>query len=278
MNSKLVMILVLLVLILGVGAYFVWRNGDDCSFSSKKRTLGIDLEAGLGDVNSVKGKIGMTDDQVRDFDELSKDLALKYEMLCQDRKKKRVNEAPYFCPRNNMDQILDALRSFLVKAKTAAGLTDPSTQKEIVLKALSDLEDLEKKEYGGGCLTSMNVNPRTLLFSGHASEHSVQISNSGNNAFTYSVVDLPNGFLPHPAAGSVTVGQTVTVAIVRTAEPISNHSPVSFRLRDNFTDEVVVELDLDHQNANLYEALGETLKTLAAGQNPPPTVEDALKV
>lgn len=278
MNSKLVMVLVLLVLILGVGAYFVWRNGDDCSFSAKKRTLGIDLEAGLGDVNSVKGKIGMTDDQVRDFDELSKDLALKYDMLCQDRKQKRVNEATYLCRRNNMDQILDALRSFLVKAKTAAGLTDPSTQKEIVLKALSDLEDLERKGYGAGCLASMNVSPKTLLFSGHTSEHSVQISNSGNNAFTYSVVDLPSGFLPQPSSGSVTIGQTVTVAIVRTAEPISNHSPVSFRLRDNFTDEVVVELDFDQQNASLYEALGENLKTLAAGQNRPPTVEDALKV
>ncbi len=278
MNSKLIVILVLLVVALAVGGYFVWRGGDDCSFSSKKRTLGIDLEAGISDVNTIKGKIGMTDDQVRDFDELSKDLALKYDMLCQDRKQKRVNEATYLCRRNNMDQVLDALRSFLVKTRTAAALADPVAQKEIVLKSLNDLEDLEKKGYGAGCLASMNVSPKALSFSGRTSERSVQISNSGNNTFTYSVVDLPRGFLPQPSSGSVTVGQTVTVAVIRTAEPISNHSPVSFRLRDNFTDEVVVELDFDQQNAGLYEALGETLKTLAAGQNRSATVEDALKV
>ena len=278
MNSKTALVLLALVLALGTAAYFLWTKGDDCSFSSKKRSLGIDIEAGLSDVKAIKGKVGISDDQVRDYDDLGKDLAEKYDMLCQDHKHKRVNNAEYSCRRKNMDEILNSLRSFLVKTKAAAGLADPSAQKEVVLQALSDLEDLEKRGYGAGCTSSMNVSPKTLSFLDHISEHSVQISNSGNNDFTYSVVDLPRGFLPQPSSGSVTVGQTVTVAIVRTAEPIPNDSPVSFRLRDNFTDEVPVELSFDEQNAALYEVLAENLKSLSAQQNRAPTVEDALKV
>jgi len=278
MNSKTALLLLALVLALGAAAYFLWIRNDDCSFSSKKRSLGIDLEAGLSDVKAIKGKVGISDDQVRDYDDLGKDLAEKYDMLCQDHKHKRVNDAEYLCRRKNMDEILNSLRSFLVKTKAAAGLADPSAQKGVVLQALNDLEELERKGYGSGCTSSMDVSPKTLSFLDHASEHSVQISNSGNNAFTYSVVDLPQGFLPQPSSGSVIVGQTVTVAIVRTAEPIPNNSPASFRLRDNFSDEVPVELRFDEQNAALYEALAENLKSLSAQQNRAPTVEDALKV
>jgi tetratricopeptide (TPR) repeat protein len=277
MNSKTALVLLVLVLGLGVAAYFLWIKDEDCSFSSKKRSLGIDLEAGLSDVKAIKGKVGISDDQVRDFDELGKDLAEKYDMLCQEHKHKRVNDATYLCNRNNMNQTLDSLRSFLVKTKAAAGLADPSAQKEVVLKALSELEDLEKRGYGAGCISSMSVSPRALPFMGHTSERSVQISNSGNNDFSYTVEDLPRGFLPQPSSGTVPVSQTVTVAIVRTAEPIPNNSPVSFQLTNNFKDHVPIELDFDQQNAALYEALAENLKSLA-GQNRAPTVEDALKV
>jgi tetratricopeptide (TPR) repeat protein len=277
MNLKTALVLLALVLILGIGAYFFWTR-DDCSFSSKKRSLGIDLEAGLSDVKAIKGKVGITDDQVRDFDELGKDLAEKYDMLCQEHKNKAVNDATYLCKRNNMDQVLDAFRSFLVKSKVAAGLSDASAQKEVVLKALADLEKLEERGYGAGCISSMTVNPKALPFLGHTSERSVQITNSGNNAFSYSVEDVPRGWLPEPASGNVAVSQTVTVAIVRTSEPVPNNPPARFRLRDNFSDEVSIELDFDQQNANVYEAMAETLKTLSAQENHAPSVEDALQV
>jgi len=275
---KTAVMLLVLLLALGAAAYFIWIKSDDCSFSSKKHSLGIDLEAGLGDLKSVSGKVGISDDQVRDYDDLGKDLAEKYDMLCQDHKHKRVNDSEYLCRRKNMDQILDSLRSFLVKTKAAASLADPSAQKQVVLEALAALQALERKGYAAGCTSSMNVSPKALAFLGHTSEHSVQISNSGNNSFTYSVFDLPRGFLPQPSSGNVTVGQTVTVAIVRTAEPIPNDSPASFRLRDNFADETTVELDFDEQNASLYEALAENLKSLSAQQNRAPSVEDALKI
>ena len=278
MNFKTVLLLVVLVLGLLGAAYFLWIKGDDCSFSSKKRSLGIDLEAGVSDVKAIKGKVGITDDQVRDFDELQKDLAEKYDMLCQEHKNKRVNEATYLCQRNNMNQVLDSLRSFLVKARVAAGLADPAAQKEVVLKALSELEEIEKRGYVAGCVSSMAVSPKMLPFMGHISERAVQITNSGNNDFNYTVEDLPRGFLPQPSSGNVTVGQTVTVAIVRTAEPIPNDPPASFQLTNNFKDHVPVELDFDKQNAAVYEALADTLKALSAQQNRAPTVEDALKV
>jgi tetratricopeptide (TPR) repeat protein len=278
MNLKTTLALLALVLVLGIGAYFLWTRGDDCSFSSKKRSLGIDLEAGLSDVKAIKGKVGITDDQVRDFDELGKDLAEKYDMLCQDYKQKRVNEATYLCRHNNMDQVLDSLRSFLVKTRAAASLGDPAAQKDVVLKALSELEELEKRGYGAGCISSMTVSPKMLPFMGHTSERLVQITNSGNNDFNYTVEDLPRGFLPNPSSGTVAVSQTVTVAIVRTAEPIPNNPPASFQLTNNFKDHVPVELDFDKQNAAVYEALAETLKSFSAQQNRAPTVEDALKV
>jgi tetratricopeptide (TPR) repeat protein len=278
MNFRTALLLVVVVVGLGVAAYFLWVRGEDCSFSSKKRSLGIDFEAGLRDVNAVKGKVGISDDQVRDFDELGKDLAEKYDMLCQDHKYKRVNDATYLCRRNNMDQVLDSVRSFLVKTKAAASFADASTQREIVLKALGDLEELERKGYGAGCVSAMSVSPKTLPFMGHTSERSVQISNSGNNEFQYTVEDLPRGFLPQPSSGTIPISQTVTVAIVRTAEPIPNNSPISFQLTNNFKEHVPIEVDFDPQNAALYEALVEDLKSRTAGQNHPPTVEQALKV
>jgi len=278
MNAKTVIASLVLVLALGAAAYFLWLRGEDCSFSSKKRSLGIDLEAGLSDVKAIKGKVGITDEQVKDYDDLGKDLAQKYDMLCQDHKQKRVNDAEYSCRRKNMDEILDSLRSFLIKAKVAGGLADPAAQKEIALKALGDLEELEKKGYGAGCTSAMNVSPKSVSFVGRTFQQIVHVSNSGNNAFHFSVVDLPQGFVSEPFSADVSVGQTVTVGIVRAAQPIPNNSPVSFRLLDNYMDEVPVQLEFDKQNAALYEALAESLKTLSAQENRASTVEDALKV
>src|SRR2546427_7121280 len=136
--------LVLIALLLAGVAVYIWRPRD-CSFSARKRSLGIDLEVGLDKVKSVKGKIGISDDQVRDFDTFMKDLALKYDMACTDHKNKRMNDAEYSCRRKNMDDRLDKLQLFLTKVNAAAGLSDPSAQKEVVLRALSDLEEAEKK-------------------------------------------------------------------------------------------------------------------------------------
>ncbi len=269
--------LVLIALILAGVAAYIWRPRD-CSFSARKRTLGIDLEVGLDNVKSVKGKIGISDDQVRDFDTFMKDLALKYDLACNDHKNKRMNDAEYSCRRKNMDDVLDKLQIFLTKVNAAAGLSDPSAQKEVVLRALSDLEEAEKKGYAAGCTSAMNVSPRTLSFDDHVSEHSLQISNPGNNPITYSVADLPRGFVPEPSSGNIVIGQTVSVAIYRTSEPITNNPPLTFRLLNNFMDEVPVEIQFDEQNATLYDDLANKVQSLSAQQNRPPNLEDALKI
>jgi hypothetical protein len=275
MSAKTLIVLLVLVL-LGVAIYLL--RPQDCSFSARKRSLGIDLEVGVDKVKSVKGKVGISDDQVRDFDSFTKDLALKYDLSCSDHKNKRMNDAEYSCRRKNMDDMLDKLRIFLTKVNAAASLSDPSAQKEVVLKALSDLEEVEKKGFAAGCTSAMNVRPRTLPFDDHVSEHSVQITNSGNNQITFSVADLPRGFLPEPSSGNIVVGQTVSVAIFRTSEPITNNPPLTFRLLNNFMDEVPVEIQFDQQNASLYDVLANKVQSLSSQQNRPPTVEDALKV
>jgi hypothetical protein len=275
MNGKTA--LVLIVLILAVVAAYIWWPRD-CSFSARKRSLGIDLEVGLDKVNSVKSKIGISDDQVRDYDNFTKDLATKYDMACNDFKNKRMNGAEYSCRRKNMDDMLDKLRLFLTKVQAAAGLSDPSAQKEVVLRALSDLEEVEKKGYAAGCTSAMNVSPRTLPFDDHAWEHSVQISNSGNNQITFGVADLPRGFIPQPSSGNIVVGQTVSVAIIRTSEPITNNPPLTFRLTNNFLDEVPIEIQFDQQNAGLYDDLANKVQSLSSQHNRAPTVDDALQI
>jgi len=275
MNAKTATVLIVLILA-GVAVYILWPR--DCSFSARKRSLGIDLEVGLDKVKSVKGKIGISDDQVRDFDTFMKDLALKYDMACTDHKNKRMNDAEYSCRRKNMDDMLDKLQLFLTKLNAAVSLPDPSVQKEVILRALSDLEEVEKKGYASGCTSAMNVSPRTLAFNDHVSEHAVQISNSGNNQIIFSVADVPRGFVPQPSSGNIVVGQTVSVAVFRTSEPITNIPPLTFRLVNNFMDEVPVEIQFDQENTSLYDDLATKVQSLSSQQNRPPTVGDALKI
>src|SRR6266478_1785838 len=252
MNSKIVILIAILLVAVVLVIHF-WPAPADCSFSGWKKTIGVDLEVAVSDVQSVKGKIGLSDDQVRDFDTLMRDFALKYDAACNDFGHKRMNQGEYSCRRKNMDDTLDKVRFFLEKVKAAKSLADPGAQREIVLKALSDLEEATKHGYAAGCASAMNVAPRKLIFEDHASEHSVQISNSGNNDISFSVADVPRGFVSQPPSGAVSIGQTVSVAVFRTYEPVTDQPPITFHLRDNFQDDVLVEIQLDQQNVSLYD-------------------------
>ncbi len=276
MNAKILIFIVILLVVLVLVIKF-WPT-PDCSFSGWKKTIGIDLEVAVSEVQSVKGKIGVSDDQVRDFDTLMRDFALKYDAACSDFRHKRMNQGEYSCRRKNMDDTLDKVRFFLEKVKAAKSLSDPSTQREIVLKAFNDLEEATKHGYSAGCASTMNVAPRKLIFEDHAAEHSVQISNSGNNDISFSVADVPRGFISQPTSGAVSVGQTVSVAVFRTYVPVTDHPPITFHLRDNFQDDVLVEIQLDQQNASLYSDLAGKLQSVSSSQNRPPTVDDALKI
>src|SRR5216684_3274381 len=257
---------------------FFWPHPQDCSFSGWKKSVGVDLDVAVGDVHAIKGKVGISDDQVRDFDTLMKDFALKYDAACQDFKSHRMNQAVYTCRRKNMDDTLNKIRFFVEKVEAAKTLSDPAAQREIVLGALSSLEQATKPGLAGDCTSAMSVAPVKLRFEDHASEHSVQVSNSGNNAMNFSVVGLPRGFVPQPESGDIAVGHTVSVAVFRTFEPVTDSQPIRFFLHNNFRDDVPVEITLDSQNSTLYDDLASQAQSAAAAQNRPVTVDDALRV
>jgi len=257
---------------------FFWPHPQDCSFSGWKKSVGVDLDVAVGDVHAIKGKVGISDDQVRDFDTLMKDFTLKYDAACQDFKSHRMNQADYTCRRKNMDDTLNKIRFFVEKVEAAKTLSDPAAQREIVLGALSSLEQATKPGLAGDCTSAMSVAPVKLRFEDHASEHSVQVSNSGNNAMNFSVVGLPRGFVPQPESGDIAVGHTVSVAVFRTFEPVTDSQPIRFFLHNNFRDDVPVEITLDSQNSTLYDDLASQAQSAAAAQNRPVTVDDALRV
>src|SRR6266849_2719251 len=180
---------------------FFWPHPQDCSFSGWKRSVGVDLDVAVGDVHAIKGKVGISDDQVRHFDTLMKDFALKYDAACQDLRNHRMNQADYTCRRKNMDDTLNKIRFFVEKVEAAKTLSDPAAQREIVLGALSSLEQATKPGLAGDCTSAMSVAPVKLRFEDHASEHSIQVSNAGNSAMNFSVVAVPIEKMPQHESG-----------------------------------------------------------------------------
>jgi tetratricopeptide (TPR) repeat protein len=276
-NKNLLLVVVVLLAAAGL-VWYVYHRHDDCSFSGWKQTVGVDIDVAIGDVQSVKTKLGIEDQQVRDFDTLMKDFALKYDADCQDTKRGRMSQAEYLCRRNNMDKTLDKIRIFLEKVEAAKTLPDPATQRGIVLKALDDLETATKSGYGAGCTSAMVVDPKQLNFNDHTSERAVQVSNSGNNPLVFTAGSLPNGFIAQPKTGNIAPGNLAVIAVYRTFEPVVPGQPLTFHMLSNFQEDVSVQIDLDAQNSELYDSLADQARTSAAVENHPPTLQDALAV
>jgi tetratricopeptide (TPR) repeat protein len=277
MNWKILVILAVVLIAVALAIFF-WPHPQDCSFSARKRSVGVDLDVAVGDLHAIKGKVGLSDDQVRDFDVLMKDFALKYDAACEDLRQGRMNQAEYSCRRKNMDDTLDKIRFFLEKVEAAKTLADPAAQRDVIIKALASLEEATKTGYDGNCTSAMSVTPLKLLFEDHASEHSLQISNSGNNAMNFTVKGLPRGFVPQPQSGDIPVGHTISVAIFRTYEPITDPQPITFHMSNNFLDDIPIQITLDSQNSALFDDLANQVQSAATAKNRTPTVEDALQV
>lgn len=277
MNKTLVVILGIVAVLVGL-VWYIYHHHADCSFSGWKQTVGVDLDVAVGDLQGIKGKVGITDQQVRDFDELMKDFALKYDADCQDSKQGRMNNAEYLCRRNNMEKTLDKVRIFLEKVKAATSLSDPGAQREIILKSLDDMEVSMKSDYAGGCTSTMVVDPKQLSFADHTPERALQISNGGNNALNFTAGILPNGFLAQPKTGSITPGSQAAVVIYRTIEPLPAERPLVFHVLSNFQEDIVVEIDVDAQNSEVYAEMANQVRQAASAQNRQPTIDDALKV
>ena len=280
--NKYWLVLIVIVLLVGVGLLvFLWPR-PDCAFTGWKRTIGVELDVESKDVNAVKGKLGITDEQARDYDQLLKDYALKYDTACRDFNAKRISQAEYTCRRRNMDQTLDEIRRFAQAVQEAKTITDVSAQKEEVQKSLADFRAAAKAEYRMNCVSALDVNPKNITFTGaRMIERSIQITNRGNNPLTYSVTGLPEAFDPKPPGGILpTGGPSVSVSLLRLPLPLSSPAgqPIRFHVRTNLNDDEEVVVVVDEENANLYRRLGEEVKRRSQSKHNLPDLGDALEV
>jgi tetratricopeptide (TPR) repeat protein len=257
--------------------HFVPPPRPDCSFSGWKRAVGVDLEAKAGELEAIQAKVGLTSSEVREFDTLLKDYAVKYDAACNDVRNGRMNQAEYTCRRRNMDQLLDSLRTFGQAVDAAKTIADPKEQASQIRVALERLSAASKSGYGAGCVSAMAVDPRTLTFAEQTPERSLHIGNGGNNELTFAIDGLPEAFLAQPTTGVVARGaQPVTVSIYRTILPVDATHPVTFRVRSNLEEELTIEIVVNGSATALYQKLGAEAAARAGDHQP--TVADAVAV
>lgn len=269
--------LLLSTVAIAVSVLLVWvfRPQRDCAFSGWKQTVGVELNAQVNDLKQVQTKVGLTDSQVREFDSLLRDYAIKYDAACQDVRASRMSNDAYTCLRKNMDAVLDQIRSFITAMEQAKVVADVATQKKVILDSFAALRGASAAQYRGGCTSALDVNPKRISFAGTTPERSVQITNRGNTDLTFSVDGLPEAFDPKPISGKLLRGTTVSVAILRTILPLTGTEPLKFHVRSNLQDDELVEISLDWRSATLWKDLAELAANL---QNASGRTDAALKV
>ena len=193
---------VVVVVVAGVLVWWIFHRPtprEDCSFTGWKRTIGVDLETQIQDLNAVKGKLDLNDSMIRDYDTLMKDYSLKYDSACQDVRAvpPRMTQGEYACLRQNMTRTLDQIRVFNQAVEAAKSLPDAKAQRDLVLKAFAELQRASSTSYRSGCTSSLTVNPKSVSFVGDALSSFVNVANGGNNDFTFTVADVPER-LPCP--------------------------------------------------------------------------------
>jgi hypothetical protein len=263
----------------GIAVALLLVRRPDCMFSGWERTIGVELEAQVKDLESVKTKLGITDSQTRQYDRLMQDFALKYDAACSDASADppRMKQDEYTCLRRNMDYVLDQIRQFATAVEAAKSLADPSSQREVIQKALAALEEANRENYRSGCTTAVIVNPKALDFVANTLERSIQITNGGNNDFTFTIEAYPTGFDPKPPSGKVEVGKTASVAIFRTRLPVGTERPLTLHVRTNFNDRHSVVLNVDEKNAAVWETVGIEITNIATRAGRAPEVDDAVQ-
>ena len=276
-KSTLALGIVSIVIVVALAFYLIYRRPpqDDCTFLGWKQSVGIDLETTLAKLQSVKGQLGITDSQIREFDELLKDYGAKYETICRDSKAGRISSAEYNCRRQNMDRALDSVRALERSLSVIGSIQDASAQKQIALKAMDSFRELAGAAYKRNCGAAITVTPKHLSFDDHFPERSIQISNSGNSDLTYAIEEVPEAFVPVPPSGHIGQGATVTVALHRSSFPISSQV-LSFYVRDNFDDRVQVNIEVSSENAALYRDLGNIANAIASADQRPTGLREAL--
>lgn len=76
MGKKAWLLIAAIVAVLIVLILWIYRPQPQCTFSGWKKSVGVELDAEVKDLDSVMAKVGVNDAQVREFDVLMRDYAL----------------------------------------------------------------------------------------------------------------------------------------------------------------------------------------------------------
>jgi hypothetical protein len=271
-------LLVFALMIIAVYLFLPRPSKTDCSFIGWKQSIGVELGTFVKDVSAAKGKLDISESQIRELDTLLTDYGAKYETACKDLQAGRINSAEYSCRTQSTAKVLSNIRSLQVALQSLSQVNDPATQKQIATTALENFHELARAEDQSNCSASMSVNPTKVTFEKEFPERSVRISNSGNNDFTFAIEQMPEAFLAVPTSGIVAKGGSVVVAIYRIAITVPTIAPIGFDIKDNWNNRVHVDISFTSQNAALYRTLSARILGAAAQQHRPPDLTDALQV
>ena len=211
--------------------------GSDCLILSHEKTSGIDFSFTVDKIKSLQATLGLTDKDVRDFEDLLKDYGAKYETNCRDYAALHViTSAEYNCRRDNMDKTLDSIRAHReVLAKTSGDVANT-----IAKKYVDSILDSARSSFKGGCGVSLRISPNKILISKEVN-HTITVLNVGNRDVNFGVTGIPQCLLPDPKVGELKQGTSINITLWRTFYPVPSDSFV-FTVDDNFDDHIPVEV------------------------------------
>jgi len=271
MDWKYGLVAVLIVAALcGIGWWW-WNHihppGPDCLMLSHEKTSGIDFSFTIDKVKSLQATLGLTDKDVRDFDDLLKDYGAKYETICKDYSVLHVvTSAEYNCRRDNMDKTLDSIRALReVLGKSSGDAANASAKKYV-----ESILDAAHGSFTSGCGASLRIDPNKIHISREIN-HTITVSNVGNRDVMFGVTGIPQCLLPDPRTGGLRQGESRNITLWRTYYAVPSDS-FTFTIDDNFNSHIPVEVT-GANNLPSLKALAADLKSRIGHT---PTLQDAL--
>jgi outer membrane protein OmpA-like peptidoglycan-associated protein len=241
MNWKLGLVAVLVLVSLGAIGWWWWNRthgpGADCLMLAHEKTSGIDFSFTVDKVKSLQATLGLTDKDVRDFDDLLKDYGAKYETNCKDFSALHViTTAEYNCRRNNMDKTLDSVRAL----REVLGKTSGDATNVIAKNYIDSILGSSHSGFKNGCGASMRISPNKIHISKEVN-HTLTLSNVGNRDINFAVSGVPECLLADPKVGGLKERDSVNITLWRTYYAVSSDS-FTFTIDDNFDDHIPVEV------------------------------------
>jgi len=204
---------------------------------SHEKTSGIDFTFTIGKVRSLQATLGLTDKDVRDFDDLLKDYGAKYETICKDYSVLHtITNAEYNCRRDNMDKALDNIRALREVLGKSLGSPDSASAK----KYIDSILDAAHGSFTSGCGASLRINPTRIRIAKEVS-HTITISNVGNRNVMFGVAGVPECLLPDPRTGELNQGESRNITLWRTYYTVPSDS-FTFTIDDNFNNHILIEV------------------------------------